>query len=117
KSGAIVSVCHTDVHTFRSIVLPQTQRIDVPSLSAQTTIVVKYTAIGYVVSYAELLQSGKVLIANTGDLVQTYLVVTVLYILVNLLISAGARGLDRRAGRTGARGLSLGMRRGAGGIA
>lgn len=117
QTEAGLSVGLTDGQTFRSIVFPQALRIVVPSLVAQATIVVKDTAFGYVVSYAELLQSGKVLIANTGDLVQTYLVVTVLYILVNMAISAGARALDRRRGSSGARGASLGMRRGAGGIA
>lgn len=99
----------TNAQTFRLIVFPQALRIVVPALVAQAVIVVKDTAFGYVVSYGELLQSGKVLIANTGDLVQTYLVVTVLYILVNVAISYAARALDRRMGRSGAKRSSLAL--------
>nr|WP_227992994.1 amino acid ABC transporter permease [Pseudactinotalea sp. HY160] len=107
QTEAGLTIGLTPGQTFRSIVLPQALRIVIPSLVAQAVIVVKDTAFGYVVSYAELLQSGRVLIANTGDLVQTYLVVTIVYIVVNVLISAAARALDRRMGRAGARRLSL----------
>lgn len=117
QTEAGMSVGLTDGQTFRTIVLPQALRIVIPALVAQAVIVVKDTAFGYVVSYAELLQSGRVLIANTGDLVQTYLVVTIVYILVNMLISWGARALDRRMGRTGARGLALATPRRMSGIA
>lgn len=103
----------TNAQTFRLIVFPQALRIVIPALVAQLTIVVKDTAFGYVVSYPELLQGGKVLVANTGDLVQTYLVVTVIYILVNIAISAAARALDKRMSRrTGRRSITLGARRG-----
>lgn len=117
QTEAGLSVGLTSGQTFRIIVLPQALRIVVPALVAQAVIVVKDTAFGYVVSYAELLQSGRVLIANTHDLVQTYLVVTVIYILVNVLISWGARALDRRMGRTGARRVSLAAPDRMGGIA
>lgn len=117
QTEAGLSIGLTDGQTFRTIVLPQALRIVIPALVAQAVIVVKDTAFGYVVSYAELLQSGRVLIANTGDLVQTYLVVTIIYILVNVLISWGARALDRRMGRTGARRMSLAAPNRMGGIA
>ena len=88
---------------LRIVVFPQALRLVVPSLVAQAVVVVKDTAFGYVVSYPELMQSGKVLVANTGDLVQTYFVITVIYVLVNLSISAVAQRLEKRLnGRQGA---------------
>lgn len=102
----------TERQTFRLVVFPQALRIVIPALVAQAVIVVKDTAFGFVVSYPELLQSGRVLIANTGDLVQTYIVVTAVYILVNMLISAAARALDQRLSRSrSGRGILLGARR------
>ena len=102
----------TEGQAFRLVVFPQALRITIPALVAQAVIVVKDTAFGYVVSYPELLQSGRVLIANTGDLVQTYIVVTVVYVLVNMALSACARALDRRLARRGAPArVSLGSRR------
>lgn len=113
QTEGALAVGLTDGQTFRLVVFPQALRIVVPALVAQLTIVVKDTAFGYVVSYPELLQSGRVLIANTGDLVQTYIVVTVVYILVNMLISFGARALDKRmARRGGRRSITFGARGG-----
>ncbi len=94
----------TPGQTFRLVVFPQALRVVIPALVAQAVIVVKDTAFGYVVSYPELQQSARVLVANTRNLVQTYFVVTVIYILINLLISRAAVWMDaklatRRAGK------------------
>ncbi|WP_127573799.1 amino acid ABC transporter permease [Georgenia faecalis] len=103
QSDAAASIGMTPSLAFRLVVLPQAVRVIIPSLVAQAVIVVKDTTFGYVVSYGELMQSGRVLVATTGDLVQTYLVITVVYILVNMVISRVAQRLDivlarRRAG-------------------
>lgn len=41
------------------------------------------------------MQSGRVLVASTNDLVQTYFVVTVIYVVVNVLISLLAQWLEK----------------------
>jgi glutamate transport system permease protein len=111
QSDAAASIGLTESATFRLVVLPQAIRVIIPSLVAQAVIVVKDTTFGYVVSYGELMQSGRVLVATTGDLVQTYLVITVVYIVVNMAISRFAQRLDRvlaaRRSGTGGRFLSL----------
>lgn len=88
----------------RIVVLPQALRMVVPALVAQAVVVVKDTAFGYVVSYPELMQSGKVLVANTNNLVQTYLVITAIYVVVNVLISILAQRLEMWLNRRGGRG-------------
>ncbi|MEE6294674.1 amino acid ABC transporter permease [Georgenia wangjunii] len=95
QSEAAASLGFPDSLAFRLVVLPQAVRVIVPSLVAQAVIVVKDTTFGYVVSYGELMQSGRVLVATTGDLVQTYLVITIVYIAVNIVISRVAQRLDR----------------------
>ncbi|MFT4218255.1 MAG: amino acid ABC transporter permease [Micropruina sp.] len=105
QTEAGLSVGLTPGQTFRLVVFPQALRVVIPALVAQAVIVVKDTAFGYVVSYPELQQSARVLVANTRNLVQTYLVVTVIYIVINLLISRVAVWMDRklatrRAGKT-----------------
>lgn len=82
--------------TQRYVVIPQVVRLVLPALVTQSVSLVKETTLGYVVSYAELLQSGKVLGEYTHTLVQTYLVVAGVYVLVNLFLSTLARGLERR---------------------
>ena len=96
QNEAGLAVGLTDGQSFRTVVFPQALRVIVPALVAQAVIVVKDTAFGYVVSYPELQQSARVLVANTGDLVQTYFVVTVVYIVVNVIISRLAVIIDRR---------------------
>ena len=82
---------------FAYIVFPQAFRYIVPALVAQLVIVVKDTTFGYVVTYGELMQNAKVLIANYRSLVPVYLVVAVLYCLVNYAISRASQRLGRPA--------------------
>lgn len=80
------------------IQLPQAIRFVVPTLISQLVIVVKDTTLAYVVSYADLLQNGRVLIANYDALVSVYLVVAVIYILLNYLINKASVAIANRTG-------------------
>ena len=80
---------------FTHVVFPQALRYIVPALVAQLVIVVKDTTFGYVVTYGELMQNAKVLIANYRSLVPVYLAVAVLYCAVNYAISRASRRLGR----------------------
>lgn len=92
-----------DAQIMRIILMPQAVRMMVPSLIAQIVILLKDTTLGYVVSYGELQDSARVLVASTGNLIQTYLVVTIIYIVINVAISRFARRLDERRGRAATR--------------
>lgn len=89
----------TRTQVMRYVVFPQAIRLVMPSLLAQVAILIKDTTLGYVVSYPELQFSAKVLVSNTGDLIQTYLLVTVVFILVNLSITRIADVWARRQQR------------------
>jgi His/Glu/Gln/Arg/opine family amino acid ABC transporter permease subunit len=95
QTDAARSLGMTPVQVFFFIVFPQALRYIVPALVAQLVIVVKDTTFGYVVTYGELMQNAKVLIANYRALVPVYLVVAVLYCLVNYAISRASRRLAR----------------------
>lgn len=99
QSEAAEAIGMTRAQTFRYVVFPQAVRLVLPSLLAQVVILLKDTTLGYVVSYSELQFSAKVLVSSTGNLIQTYLVVTVVYILVNLAISRTAELWSRRQER------------------
>ncbi|GAB3897512.1 hypothetical protein GCM10027612_53940 [Microbispora bryophytorum subsp. camponoti] len=89
---------------MRLVVLPQAARRVLPSIVSQSVGLLKDTSLGFVVSYAELLYSGKVLANFNGLLIQTYIVVALVYLVVNASLSALARSLDRSAaGRGGSR--------------
>ena len=56
-----------------------------PSLVSQLVGLLKDTSLGFVVSYTELLYSGQVLASYTHLLIQTFLVVALIYLVVNAL--------------------------------
>ncbi len=95
QTDAARSLGLTEVQVFRFVVFPQALGYIVPALVAQLVIVVKDTTFGYIVTYGELMQNAKVLIANYHALVPVYLVVAVLYCLVNYAISRASRRLNR----------------------
>lgn len=103
QTEAAYAVGMTRGQAMRLVVLPQAIRLVLPGLLAQVVVLLKDTTLGYVVSYSELQFSAKVLVASTGHLVQTYLLVTALYILINLAISKAADAWDRRSRRAYAR--------------
>ncbi|MQY04703.1 amino acid ABC transporter permease [Actinomadura macrotermitis] len=89
--------------TLRLIVLPQAVRRVLPSLISQSAGLLKDTSLGFVVSYAELLYSGKVLANYNHLLIQTYLVIAVIYLVINAALAKAARTLQARQGVRAAR--------------
>jgi len=86
---------------MRTVILPQAIRYVVPSLVTQLVALLKDSTLGYVVSYPELMKQATNLTSYTHLLVQTYLVVALIYVVVNLLLSRFAEWLERRMGRRG----------------
>ncbi|WBB70525.1 amino acid ABC transporter permease [Micromonospora sp. WMMD812] len=91
---------------MRLVVLPQAVRQLTPSLVSQLVGLLKDTSLGFVVSYTELLYSGQVLASYTHLLIQTFLVVALIYLAVNASLSKVARVLQARNGRFTVRGPS-----------
>ena len=81
---------------MRKVLIPQGIRRVTPSLVSEAVSILKNTSLGYVVSYYELLFSGKILANYTHVLIQTYLVVAVIYLVVNGSLSKWARVLQAR---------------------
>ena len=91
---------------FLKVVFPQAIRYVIPALISELVIVVKDTTFAYVVNFPDLMQNAKVLISNYDALLSVYLVVAVIYILINYLLNrlsdaiANARRPDTAAKRT-----------------
>ena len=85
---------------LRFVVLPQAIRNMLPSLVSQTVGLLKDTALGFVVSYTELLYTGRVLANYNHLLIQTYLVIALVYLAVNLALSSFSRHLEASLART-----------------
>ncbi len=96
QTEAAVSLALNRWQVFFDVVFPQAIRYVVPSLLAQLVIVVKDTTFGYVVTYGELMQNAKILVANYNSLVPVYLIVAVIYCVINYALSKASQGLNNR---------------------
>ena len=96
EAGLSIGLTRWKVKT--KIVLPQAIRFVIPSLISQLVVVVKDTALAYVVSYPDLMQNAQVLRTNYDALVSTFLVVALIYIVINYLIHKLAVLVSRRTG-------------------
>ncbi|MFE0459740.1 amino acid ABC transporter permease [Kitasatospora sp. NPDC058965] len=87
-----------------TILLPQAVRSMLPAMIGQLVVTLKDTSLGYVITYAELLFTGK-LIANTISTAHGYafipvvLVITPIYIALCLALTALARWIESRGRR------------------
>jgi glutamate transport system permease protein len=81
---------------FLKVVFPQAFRIVIPAMISELVIVLKDTTFAYVVSFPDLMQNAKVLISNYDSLLAVYLVVAVIYILINYLLNKASDFMARR---------------------
>lgn len=84
--------------TFYRVVFPQAFRYVIPSLISEIVIVVKDTTFAYVVNFPDLMQNAKVLISNYDAMLSVYLIVAVIYILINFAINQVARAVKNHLG-------------------
>ncbi|MFJ5646254.1 amino acid ABC transporter permease [Streptomyces sp. NPDC093223] len=84
--------------TMRLVVLPQAARRSAPALISQLVRLLKDSTLGYVVSFPELLQSAKVLGEFNHAIVQSYFVVALVYVTVNVTLASLAGRFERRTG-------------------
>ena len=95
QSEAAAALGLTRTQAMRKVIVPQAIRLVVPSLVTQVISLLKDSTLGYAASYPELMKSASNLTAYTHHLIQTYLVVAVIYIAINLLLSRLAHRLER----------------------
>jgi glutamate transport system permease protein len=89
---------------MQHILVPQAARSMLPVIVSQLVVLLKDTALGYIVAFPELLQRGvNDLSANFGNVVAAAMVVATIYIILNSLLTMLANWLDRRSSRRGGR--------------
>lgn len=87
--------------TVRSILLPQAITSMLPVLVSQLVVVLKDTAIGYQITFLEMVRQGTVIGSTYGNYVPALIVIAVLMISLNFTLSAAATRLERRLRRSG----------------
>ncbi|SCL33277.1 glutamate transport system permease protein [Micromonospora pallida] len=100
QSEAAYAVGMRKSQVMQLILIPQAARAMLPVIVSQLVVLLKDTALGYIVAYPELLQRGvNDLSANKGNIVAAAIVVAAIYIVINSLLTALAGWLDRRSSR------------------
>jgi glutamate transport system permease protein len=84
---------------LRLVELPQAIVAMMPTLVAQLVVVLKDTALGYIVTYPELLRQARLVGTANGNLIPTLIVVSLIFIIVNYSLSALAEAAARRLER------------------
>lgn len=92
---------------MRMILVPQAVRIMLPAIVSQCVVALKDTALGFIISYEELLRQGRLIYTNFGNIVPTLFVVAAIYIVMCLALSTLASFLERRLRQRGSRVVGL----------
>jgi polar amino acid transport system permease protein len=110
---AAMSIGLTRTAVTRLVQLPQAVRTMLPTLVSQMVVLLKDSALGFIVAYPELLRSGRRIYTNVGNVIPTAIVIATIYIVINLALTTLATVLEGRfrAGRSSKR------RRPSGGLA
>ncbi|GAA0800561.1 amino acid ABC transporter permease [Spirilliplanes yamanashiensis] len=102
QSEAAYAVGMRKGQVMQHILVPQAARAMLPVIVSQLVVLVKDTALGYIIGYSELLQMGvNNLGANFGNFVAAAMVAAVIYILLNWSLTSLAGYLERRTRRAG----------------
>ena len=100
QSEAAAALGLTWGQTMRSILLPQAITSMLPVLVSQLVVVLKDTAIGYQITFLEMVRQGTVIGSTYGNYVPALIVIAVLMIAMNFALSAAAGRLERRLRRS-----------------
>jgi len=88
-------------HAMRLILLPQAITAMLPALVSQLVVVLKDTAIGYQITFLEMVRQGTQIGAQYGNYLPALMVIAVLMIAVNVTLSGLAVRLEARLRQRG----------------
>ncbi|MEO5874471.1 MAG: amino acid ABC transporter permease [Streptosporangiaceae bacterium] len=95
---------------MRLILVPQATTAMMPAIVSQLVVLLKDTALGWIIAYEDLLNAGfNQIKANYGNLLPAAVVIALIYIAINLALGSLATWLEqrsRRSHKTSARTLS-----------
>ncbi|MBU8820545.1 amino acid ABC transporter permease [Mycolicibacterium goodii] len=100
QSEAAASLGLSWWQTMRLIQLPQAITAMLPVLVSQLVVVLKDTAIGYQITFVEMVRQGTVIGSSYGNYLPALIVIAILMISVNFALSALATRIERRLRRS-----------------
>lgn len=101
QSEAAYSIGLRKNGVMRLVLLPQAVTVMMPAIVSQLVVLLKDTALGFIIAYSELLASGfQVVPASYHNKLQAGIVVAVIYIALNMSVSRIATWLEARSRRS-----------------
>lgn len=94
-----LSIGLTPSQTRRSILIPQSLTAMLPTLVSQIIVITKDTALGYLILYPELVTRGRNIGSSEAATLPAYVVVAVMFILLNYALSRLAEWIENRQRR------------------
>lgn len=96
---AAMSIGMRSSQVMRLVLMPQALRAMMPTLVAQVVVLLKDSALGYMVTYQDLLYQVNLIGRQYNNLLPTFVIGAALYIVINMLVASLARWLETRLSR------------------
>ncbi|MFJ7078814.1 amino acid ABC transporter permease [Streptomyces sp. NPDC098781] len=101
QSEAAMAIGLRKSQTMRTILLPQAVTAMLPAIVSQLVVIVKDTALGGVmIGFTELLNSRATLAAFYANVIPSFIVVAIIYIILNFILTSFASWLEKRLRRS-----------------
>ncbi|MPV37054.1 amino acid ABC transporter permease [Georgenia subflava] len=86
----------TPAKSLRQIEVPQALIAMMPSMISQLVVILKDTALGYIITYSELLRSARLVGSTFANYVPALIVAAAIFIVINYTLTAVAERVARR---------------------
>ncbi|RHA44366.1 amino acid ABC transporter permease [Cellulomonas rhizosphaerae] len=84
--------------SLRAVEVPQALIAMLPAIASQLVVILKDTALGYIITYPDLLNSARLLGTGQGNILQALVVAAAIFIVINYALTRLASFLARRLG-------------------
>jgi glutamate transport system permease protein len=101
QSEAALAIGLTTGGTMRLVLLPQAITAMLPAIVGQLVVILKDTALGYIITYEELLRKAEQIGNYKSNLLPALIVVGALYVIINYFLGLAANQVERSTRRRG----------------
>lgn len=101
QTEAAQSIGMTKTQTMWTILIPQAVTSMMPAIVAQLVVLLKDSALGYIIAFPELLRNFTLVATRENNVIPAAIVCAIIYIVINLSLSRLAIWLERRNARRG----------------
>ncbi|WP_159939837.1 MULTISPECIES: amino acid ABC transporter permease [unclassified Nocardiopsis] len=101
QSEAAQAIGMTRTQNLWLILIPQAVTSMMPAIVAQLVVLLKDSALGYIIAFPELLRSFTLLATRESNVIPAAIICALIYIAINLTLSRVAIWLERRNSRRG----------------